>query len=159
MADPDPHAEGADSEGWSLATTVPSAHLARQFAELCRESRVPTRILPAGMPFTSAPGIASHRVPADASLSVWVPDRELPVALGVAEHLLPWFAFDAEGDATPEEIAAGLEEADPELRAAAARERERARQRDRVAGPMLVAILAIPVLFSAMVLLTRCAHR
>ena len=122
-----------DEIDWAPLATVPTVAEARELMRLLEAARIDAQLLGSGI---------------ESTWTVLVPSAEVPVAAGVAERFLPWFAPESEGETGAEECLAALDQPhEEEFAEALARERNSGRRRHRVLAAGAVLLVGTGLVF------------
>lgn len=148
-----PGGGAGDDDVWVDFSVLYDMGRARELLEILQGAGIACRLSYGGgahieLEDAARSAMGPDRAPVGAWL-ITVPEREEPVAHGVADQLIGWWGEhpELEGDATPEEIAEALltpTDEDPEFAERLARERAGADMRSRVLG--LIAVSAVLIL-------------
>lgn len=142
--------EEPPEDGWHAVATLPDPRQARELAALLRDAGMPVRVETVDGS-NRIPGVTPDYDPR--SFVVLVPEDEVPVAIGVAERVLPWFGTAVEGELSEADVLAALGEPhEAEFAESLEAERARRARRERVTGgAILVFVLALVVVIATAV--------
>ncbi len=120
----------ADDARWQALASELTLAEARELVELLEAAKVGARLV---------------EIRGGESWAVAVPDADVPVAAGVAEHFLDWFRPEAEGDVDEAECVAALDDPhEPDFESQLERERRsRTNQRRLLAAGITLAAVSV----------------